>query len=191
MYALGEQRVVVAEGVGRDFARTGHDAGLLQGLVVLEEKVGREHAHAAVDEFLEFGSDGAVGQAGRAFAGVIQPDDHFARRLGRLEPIDGDFFAEGRVLQAALGAEVGIAPLRTGVREGDLADVGIGPTDDGLDGGAKDGFAPFGGLGGGDELSFGVGLQPAEQSAFELRVAGLRRRMGLVPDRQFSFGSGW
>jgi hypothetical protein len=37
VHTLGEERVVVAEGIGRDFAGAGDDAGLLELLVVLEE----------------------------------------------------------------------------------------------------------------------------------------------------------
>ena len=184
MHALGEERVVVAVGVGRDFAGAGHDAGLLEPLVVLQEEVGREHAHAAVDEFLEFGTDGAIGQAGGAFAGVIQPDDHFAGGLGRLEPVDGDFLAIGRVHERALGAEMGIAPLGARVCERDLARLGVRAADERLDRRTQDLLPTSVGLGERLQLLLGVGLQPLQQPAFELGVAGLRRRVGVVPDRQ-------
>jgi hypothetical protein len=52
MHALGEEGVIIAKGVGGDLAGAGHDAGLLQFLILLEKEVGREHADAAVDEFL-------------------------------------------------------------------------------------------------------------------------------------------
>jgi len=106
MHALGEKRVVVAEGIGRDLAGAGHDAGLLEFLVVLEEEVGREHANPAVDEFLQLRADRAVGQAGGTLAGIIEPDHRLAVGIDRLEPVDRHFFAVGRVEQLALGAEV-------------------------------------------------------------------------------------
>ena len=188
MHALGEERMVVTVGIGRDFAGAGHDAGLLELLVVLQEKVGREHAHASVDEFLEFGTDGPVRQAGGAFAGVVEPDDHFARGLGRLEPIDGDFFAVGGVEQASLGAEVGIAPLGARVGEGDGSRLGVRAADKRLDCRTQGLLATLVGLGERLQLLLGVGLQPAEQPAFELGVAGLRRRVGVIPDRQLLLG---
>ena len=93
-------------------------------------------------------------------------------------------------MQLALGAEVRVAPLRAGVREGHLAGLGVRAGDDGLDGGTEDLFAAFGGLGGGEQLLFGVGLQPLEQSAFEFGVAGFGCRMDVIPDGQLFLGEG-
>ena len=52
MHALGEEGVIIAKGVGGNLAGAGHDTGLHEFLVLLEEEVGGEHADAAVDEFL-------------------------------------------------------------------------------------------------------------------------------------------
>ena len=188
MHALGEERVVVAEGIGRDFAGAGDDAGLLQFLVVLEEEVGREHADAAVDEFLQFGADRAVGQAGGSLAGIVEPDHHLAGGIDRLQPIDRHFFAVGRVDQMALSAEVRVAPLGAGIGEGDGSGLGVGPADEGFHGRTQDLLTTFGGLRRGEQLLLGVGLQPLEQVAFEFRVAGLGGGMGFVPDGQFFLG---
>ena len=105
-----------------------------------------------------------------------------------MEPIDGDFFAIGLINERPLRPEVGIAPLRAGVREFDLTCLGEGATDEGFDGGAQHVLTAFGGLRRREELGLGVGLQPLEQEAFEFRITGFRRGVGGIPDRQFFFG---
>ena len=88
----------------------------------------------------------------------------------------------------ALRAEVRVAPLGAGVGEGDGSGLGVGPADEGFDGRTQDLLTTFGGLRRGEQLLLGVGLQPAEQAAFELRIAGLGRGMGFVPDGQLFLG---
>ena len=124
MRALGEERMIITECISGHFARAGHDAGVCQRLVILQEKICRDDADAALDERFDLRTERTVGEAGGASAGIVEPDDDFARGVGRLEPIDGNFFAVGLIDERPLRPEVGIAPLRAGVRKLDLNCLG-------------------------------------------------------------------
>ena len=101
MRALGEQRVVVAEGVAGEFARIGHDAGLLHRFAALEEQIGAEDGCARLNQLQHRGFQAAVGVAERGLALVVEPDDDAAVPLLRTQPDDLHFLAVGLVEQRA------------------------------------------------------------------------------------------
>lgn len=121
--ALGEEGIVVAEGVSGRLARIGDLAGLSEGLRVGEEftlvqQVGAEDSDARAKEFFDgWGGTGRVLRVGEecVFAGPVQPDDGMRAGWFGFEDDEREFFAVGEVAKerevlgviAAVGAAVG------------------------------------------------------------------------------------
>ena len=175
MRALGEERVVITMRVTGEFTRIGHHTRLIDRLAALEQKINAKHRRTTGNELLHLG----VGDAG--LARVIQPDDHTAIPLLRIEPGDVEFLAVGHVGQHAGHFEMIATILLVLERPFDLARLVVSAANDGLNALAQDLRICIA------QLLVGIFSQVFEQLALKLRIIRFRSRMFVIPYGELLF----